>query len=527
MLGAQLDAHLACAARALRPVAAQLARRLDQRLRQWGYSLRERRALLAVAPASIGRAARGLTAETFLETVEYSGRRLAKLNVSPRRLLRALGECRRQAQAAGRTLGPSAGARLAAALEQWYVAAALTLNNAFHQVADAEAQACHELFRHELQSAGLDELLARLLESLTSFCRADAGQLFLAGPERGSWVLRAQAGREPGRGRLHCGGAVGVPPRAVLTRPRCSMRRGGRPCLALDAGWREFYHTCWSVPLASGGRLKGVMQFGFSKPYEWLPRELEILSVAAERCLLAAGKARLAEQLAAREAQIRELAGRVAQAEEGERRRISSELHDEAGQSLLCVRLQLELLERSLPAGAGTLRQGLAEARQLTEKTIVEIRRLVAALSPAVLDQLGLARALRQLASQVARLHRIEVRCVLGSLGDVPKPIAQAAYRLAQEGLNNAARHSRASRINLSAQTADGQLRLCVEDNGVGFRVREAMAAGGSFGLAGMSERVRLLGGELKVRSRPGQGAAVAITLPIRPAAAPHRLGVE
>jgi signal transduction histidine kinase len=355
VLGARLDAHLGCAARALRPVAAQLARRLDQRLRQWGYSLRERRALLAVAPAAIGTAARGRAAEAFIEQVEYSGRRLAKLNVSPPRLLRALREFRRQTETAARTLGPAVRARLAAALEQWYVAAVLTLNNAFHQVADAEAQTCHELFRHELQSAGLDELLGRLLESLTSFCRADAGQLFLAGPARGCWVLRAQTGRGPARGRLHCGDAVRVPPRADLARPRCSMRRAGELRLALDPGWRESCHTCWSVPLASGGRLKGVMQFAFSKPYDWLPREVEILSVAAERCLLAAGKARLAEQLAASEAQIRELAGRVVQAEEGERRRISSELHDEAGQSLLCVRLQLELLERTLPAGAEAL----------------------------------------------------------------------------------------------------------------------------------------------------------------------------
>jgi signal transduction histidine kinase len=312
-----------------------------------------------------------------------------------------------------------------------------------------------------------------------------------------------------------------------LARPRCSIRRSGALRLPLDPGWRDAYQTCWSVPLADGGRLKGVMQFVFPKPYDWLPREVEILAVAAERCLLAADKARLAEQLAAGEAQIRELAGRVAQAEERERRRISSELHDEAGQSLLCVRLQLELLERTLPAGSDALRRGLAEARKLTEKTIVEIRRLIAALSPTVLDQLGLARALRQLASQVGRLHRIEIRCVLGSLAHVPKPVALAAYRLAQECLNNAARHSRASRVNISAQTAHGQLRLCVEDNGIGFRVREALATGGSFGLAGMSERVRLLGGELQVRSRPGHGAAVAITLPVRDADGQHRLGVE
>ena len=81
------------------------------------------------------------------------------------------------------------------------------------------------------------------------------------------------------------------------------------------------------------------MQFGFSKPYEWLPREQELLAAAAERCLMAAEKARLMEDLAAREEQVRQLAEHMLHVEEMERRRISRELHDEAGQSLLCIRL--------------------------------------------------------------------------------------------------------------------------------------------------------------------------------------------
>ncbi len=257
------------------------------------------------------------------------------------------------------------------------------------------------------------------------------------------------------------------------------------------------------------------MQFGFPRSYEWLPREVELLSAAAERCMLAAEKARLVQDLAAREEQVRRLAEHMLQVEERERRRISSELHDEAGQSLLCIRLQLELLERSAPASCASLKTGLGEVRALTEKTIVEMRRLISALSPAVLDQLGLTAALRQLAARLQRLHGVRVTLRAPLAKDLPKDTARALYRLAQECLNNVSKHSSAGHVIISMVSADERVRMCVEDDGVGFRVEEALAKRESFGLAGMSERVTLLGGTFHVESRPGSGTRVLIELPI------------
>ena len=162
--------------------------------------------------------------------------------------------------------------------------------------------------------------------------------------------------------------------------------------LRFDSPGTDRFACCWSIPLAADGRTAGVMQFGFSKPYEWLPREQELLAAAAERCLMAAEKQRLMEDLAQREEQVRRLAEHMLHVEEMERRRISRELHDEAGQSLLCIRLQMELIEQALPESEGEWRTKLREARDLTERTILEMRRLIAALSPAVLEQLGLGR---------------------------------------------------------------------------------------------------------------------------------------
>jgi len=228
---------------------------------------------------------------------------------------------------------------------------------------------------------------------------------------------------------------------------------------------------------------------------------------------------------------VRELAAHMFQVEEEERRRISRELHDEAGQSLLCIRLQMELLENSIPPEYSEWICKLKEARDLTERTILEMRRLIAALSPAVLEQLGLGAALRQLVNRFRRLHPIRVRLLLGRLGRLPQHTEIIVYRLVQECCNNIAKHSGANSVNISVSSADGWVRLAVEDNGVGFEVEEALARKDSFGLSGMRERVALLGGRFEVKSHPsngpgsgnklsdrrknGRGTRISITLPV------------
>jgi signal transduction histidine kinase len=516
VFGNRLRGHLEVLAKVLRPHFRRLEKRFLERLRRLGYEPRQRKALAAITPGAAAAAFAGhRLPPDFIEQIEYNGRRLAKLKLAPSRVLRAFQEYDQLLAPLMPALKPGEAAQFRRALEQWSFCVVLTLNNATYQVAETESLTYHELFRNELESGSLDELLARMLESLGRFCRAQAGAFVLR--ERGTsrFLLRAVTPR-PKLEDL-TGREVAVPPGVLrrLAKERCLMAGRDRMDLALDPSWRGRYRTCWSVPLLEEGAVTGVMQFGFSQPYEWLPREVELLTAAAERCLLAAGKARLLEDLAAREAQIRQLAGHMFQVEERERRRISSELHDEAGQSLLWIRLQLEMLENSLPESCAHLRAGLREARGITEKAIVEIRRLIAALSPAVLEQLGLGPALRQLASRLRRLHKIQVKLHAGPLRDVPPQTASAVYRLVQECLNNVTRHSSASCVNISVDSADGELRLVVEDDGIGFCVQEALAKRGSFGLAGMSERVALLGGEFHVRSLPGRGTRISIELPI------------
>src|SRR5205085_7205530 len=214
----------------------------------------------------------------------------------------------------------------------------------------------------------LDDLLGRFLKTLVQVCQADAGRLYLLTDDRSTWLLKASA---PG---LQAG-AVEIPNQRgrvnLLGRAHQIDPSNGTARHLMDPSWKDRFKSCWSVPLATNGRVAGVMQFAFSKTYEWLPREQELLSAAAERCLMAAEKARLMEDLAAREEQIRKLAEHMLHVEEMERRRISRELHDEAGQSLLCIRLQMELLELSLPPDRVEWIAKMRETRDLTERTIL------------------------------------------------------------------------------------------------------------------------------------------------------------
>ena len=523
VLSDQLRVHLQRLAAVLEPHTEKIERKFLNRLRALGFEPKQRLALSAIttgAAASI--LAQGHPALKFIEQVEYNGRRLAKLNLPPSAILEALQEYDLALSPTLKALIPEEDANFRWVREQLHFCVILTLNNAYYQVREAETQAFYELFRIEMEAKNLEELLQRFLESLAHVCRADAGRLYMLNEDSTEWVLRAASPKDQPFSARNRPGLI-----RKLSKPRflggnpgnghagMTSAPGASAGLVLDESWRDRFVCCWSIPLATNGRTAGVMQFGFSKNYEWLPREQELLAAASERCLMAAEKQRLMEDLAQREEQVRRLAEHMLHVEEMERRRISRELHDEAGQSLLCIRLQMELLEQELP---GEWKTKLSEARDLTERTILEMRRLIAALSPAVLEQLGLGAALRQLLNRFQRLHPCRVKLQLSKMGALPQQIEIIAYRLVQECFNNIGKHSGASHVNISLASADGTLKLIVEDNGVGFCVEEAFAKRESFGMSGMRERVALLGGQFSVESRmesPKRGTKISIELPI------------
>jgi len=530
VLSDQLHAHLQRLSSLLAPHAGSLDRRFLAHLKKRGFEPKIRTALNALTPGSAARIlAAGKPVLTFIEEVEYHGRRLAKLNLSPASVAEALQEYDHLLKPILQPLKRAELLNFQWVREQLQFCVILTLNNAYYQVREAETRAFYELFRVELESRNLDGLLQQFLQTLMEVCRADAGHLYMLNDARTAWELRAKADlAAPQRLALNVI-ADRSSMRQALARPLQidigSQKRGAlKNDALLDPSWKDRFQSCWSVPLAAAGRTAGVMQFGFAKAYEWLPREQELLAAAAERCLVAAEKARLLEDLAASEDQIRKLAEHMLHVEEMERRRISRELHDEAGQSLLCIRLQLEMIEQAMPSDRPELIGRLREAREMTEHIILEMRRLIAALSPAVLEQLGLGAALRQLVNRFRKVHPMRVRLNLGRLGRLPQQTEVILYRLVQECCNNIGKHSGATSVNISVSSTDGKVRLAVEDNGVGFLVEEALARRDSFGISGMRERVALLGGHFEVLSFPvgmgskkqrGRGTRISVSLPI------------
>ena len=459
--------HLARLARALAPHLARLERQSAALLRGRPYDAPQIKAFLAITPAAF---ARLHSLPAFLELVEYSGRRLAKLNIPPEEALDTL----RELEA---LLDPAVGDRFGPAREQLQLATVLLLNHAFFEVREAESQAFFGLFRAEAEAQGLEELLRRFVRILTQTFHAASGRLLLLDSA--------------------------VDPQ--LLRPHYIRR--GQPCerLIVDDSMRGRHASYWSYPFAPGV----VVQLGFRVLYPWLPREQSLLEAVGARCARAIERARLEEE-------VRRLEAEARRAEEDERRRIGRELHDEAGQALVFLRLQLEMIERQAPAAlAGQLR----EARVVTERTVEELRRIVAALSPEVLERLGLESALRHLAERFQKAHQASLRLRIGKLPPgLPAPAQQVVYRVAQECLQNIARHSEATAVNFLLRSADQNIRLSISDNGAGFCAEEAWSKTMSFGLSGMRERANTLGGTLTVRSAPGKGARVVLSLPLRTA---------
>ncbi len=448
---------------AIAPAADRLDRRFAALLRQRRYNAAQVRAFLAITPAA---ASRLRSLPQFLEQVEYNGRRLAKLNVPPSAVDEVLREF-------GSLLDPVLAGRFEPPREQLQLATVLILNDAFYQVREAESQAFFGLYHAETEAAGLEDLLCRIVRILTPTFQASAGRLFL--------LDRPAAGK--------------------LARPLYIERGQPDERLIADPGMRGRYASYWSYPIGSAA----LVQFGFRARYPWLPRELALLVAAGERCHEALERARM-------EREIRRLEAEARRAEEEERRRIGRELHDEAGQSMLLLRLQLEMMERDAPA---PLRPRLAETRAIAERAIAELRRLVAALSPAVLERLGLESALRQLAARFRKMHPGGLCLRISTLSEqLPMPTQEVIYRVAQECLQNIAKHSRATQVNISLRRADKSIRLSIADNGAGFCAETARNQPMSFGLAGMRERAALLGGTLAVRSAPGEGARITLQLP-------------
>ncbi|HYJ47713.1 MAG TPA: ATP-binding protein [Pyrinomonadaceae bacterium] len=199
---------------------------------------------------------------------------------------------------------------------------------------------------------------------------------------------------------------------------------------------------------------------------------------------------------------------------EDEAKRIAHSIHDEAGQFLACVHIALEEVARELPPNS---RKHLEEIRELLNQVEGQLRRLSHELRPTILDDLGLLPALEFLAEGVSKRSGVPI-VVEGERGGRLLPsIETAFYRAVQEALTNATKHAQAKSITVRIKREEKSVACSVRDDGVGFDTSAMLARKGNrgLGLLGIRERVATLGGSVHIKSQPGQGTEITITVPV------------
>jgi signal transduction histidine kinase len=215
--------------------------------------------------------------------------------------------------------------------------------------------------------------------------------------------------------------------------------------------------------------------------------------------------------------QLKALSRRVLEAQESERRRVAIELHDELGQSLTAIKINLQLSERVPPAARAALN---IESIRIVEDALQQVRKLATGLRPSMLDDLGLTPALQWIAEQSANRGGFTVRCHHErGLSRLAPEIETACFRIVQEALTNITRHAQAKRVTIELRRDGDSLVLAVQDDGCGFdlaAMQQRASSGGSVGVLGMRERAMLIGGTLDIRSATGRGSTVQLNCPWR-----------
>ena len=208
------------------------------------------------------------------------------------------------------------------------------------------------------------------------------------------------------------------------------------------------------------------------------------------------------------EQKLRGLSSHLVRAQEEERTRIARDLHDDVGQRLGLLAMQLETLKASSLKSKSWDLQKIDELSKLTSQISTDVRKVSHGLHPALLDLLGLTAAMAEFCKEFSRLNEIEIDFVHREVPPMlPKEVTLCLYRVAQEAVRNAQKHSGCRQVRVELTGASDSIRLRVSDSGEGFEPGSAQAD--RLGLVSMAERVQSLGGELLVQSRPGCGTSV------------------
>ncbi len=273
-------------------------------------------------------------------------------------------------------------------------------------------------------------------------------------------------------------------------------------------------HTLIVLVLYEGSELVGSLAVA-SQDAVRLPNldELRLLRGLADQASLAITNARLFAQVSDSRQRLRLLSHQLVEAQEAERRRLACELHDEIGQMLTALNMNLDRIEKSergAPFGSEVQR-----ARETIEQLLFQVRQMSLDLRPPMLDDLGLLPALLTYFERYSDKMKVKIQFSHSGVHQrYPPRIETAAFRIIQEALTNVARHAQVEQANVRLWASSEILGVQVEDDGVGFDLTAAQASGKSSGLSGMQERAELCGGWLEIETHPGGGVCVTAEFP-------------
>jgi len=448
---------------------------------------------------------------TFFESLTYYGMRLSKLHVDTRVIARSLELYQQFCEAHLEQLSPMARAEGIAALETYNSKTFVAVSGAYHDAQRSSSAALLSVLDAELSSSNLNILLDKILRVTTQTFNASLGLVLLRDVDD---CLRPKAvvGLELDSA-LSVPLGVGFTGQIALTGLPSILPDVQHSTGLLSPVLREKAKALWGTPLRINDQVIGVLIIGFRKPFEWLPTEKELLGAIAERSALAIEKARFNDTLREREIRIAELSAHLLRAQEEERKRISRELHDATGQQLMVIRLYLGMLEGG-PSSKAELRTKIVETIEVVDQTIEGIRRIIAKLSPLVLEELGLIAAIRKEAKDFGKRTGVRTRVAVSeNVGRLSNQTETAVYRVVQEALHNVAKHAQAKNVTVQIGRKNDFISLAIQDDGVG--ISQGPVLGRNFGLSGMTERVAMLGGTAKVVSAKNKGTRIEVKVPV------------
>ncbi len=276
---------------------------------------------------------------------------------------------------------------------------------------------------------------------------------------------------------------------------------------------KTYFADMQSRPMGIGLNLEGRRKDGSTFPVEI---GLSAIETASGKLAVAfitdiSERKRLERLEQTQQEEIRALAASLLKAQEEERRRVARELHDQICQQLASLAMDIG----KLTADSADTQRRLEELQSRVVKTSEEARHLAYGLHPSVLDDLGLVAALRALCKDSAEREGLAVEFTNSTMpGSVPRETASCLYRVAQEGLQNIAKHSGAKQVVVALTFQKGTITLSMEDDGIGFDF-EAVKGRGGLGLVSMEERARLVNGKLSITARLGRGTRIVLEVPL------------